>query len=325
MKDSSRNYTADRDTALLQYLYDILAGQSRSGIKAYLTRGQVTVNGQSTTAFDHPVHKGDRIAILDRGTMVKKRGGEKETRVKIVFEDEWLIVVDKRSGVLSMSTGAEGEVTAYSLISDYLKRMHGRNAKVFIVHRLDRETSGLIIFAKDERTKQKLQENWREEVLERKYCAILEGRLPQQHGSVRSWLKENPKSLKVTSSPEDNGGKEAITHYEAISSGRRFSLAEFELETGRKHQIRVHASLLGCPVTGDRRYGAKENPLGRIALHARSIAFRHPVTGRILSFDTGVPGAFKAVIKDDSREETPSATKRNAGKEIPGEGRSKRL
>ena len=290
---------ADRDSALLRYMYENMQGQSRSAVKAYLTRGQVTVNGQSTTAFDYPVHNGDRIMIHDKGIMVKKRGGEKDTRVKIVFEDDWLIVVDKRSGVLSMSTGRPGETTAYSLLSDYVKRVYGKDSKIFIVHRIDRETSGLIIFSKDEKTKHALQENWNSSVLERKYCAILEGRPPENQGTVHSWLSENPKSLKVTSSPTDDGGKESVTHYRVLSHGKHYSLVEFELETGRKHQIRVHSALLGCPVTGDRRYGAADNPAGRIALHARSIVFRHPVTGKVMSFDTGLPNIFKAVMKDD--------------------------
>lgn len=298
-RDSGRTLIADRDSALLRYMYENMQGQSRSAVKAYLTRGQVTVNGQSTTAFDYPVHKGDRIMIHDKGIMVKKRGGEKDTRVKIVFEDDWLIVVDKRSGVLSMSTGRPGETTAYSLLSDYVKRVYGKDSKIFIVHRIDRETSGLIIFSKDEKTKHALQENWNSSVLERKYCAILEGRPPENQGTVHSWLSENPKSLKVTSSPTDDGGKESVTHYRVLSHGKHYSLVEFELETGRKHQIRVHSALLGCPVTGDRRYGAADNPAGRIALHARSIVFRHPVTGKVVSFDTGLPNIFKAVMKDD--------------------------
>lgn len=298
-RDSGRTLIADRDSALLRYMYENMQGQSRSAVKAYLTRGQVTVNGQSTTAFDYPVHKGDRIIIHDKGIMVKKRGGEKDTRVKIVFEDDWLIVVDKRSGVLSMSTGRPGETTAYSLLSDYVKRVYGKDSKIFIVHRIDRETSGLIIFSKDEKTKHALQENWNSSVLERKYCAILEGRPPENQGTVHSWLSENPKSLKVTSSPTDDGGKESVTHYRVLSHGKHYSLVEFELETGRKHQIRVHSALLGCPVTGDRRYGAADNPAGRIALHARSIVFRHPVTGKVMSFDTGLPNIFKAVMKDD--------------------------
>ena len=298
-RDSGRTLIADRDSALLRYMYENMQGQSRSAVKAYLTRGQVTVNGQSTTAFDYPVHKGDRIMIHDKGIMVKKRGGEKDTRVKIVFEDDWLIVVDKRSGVLSMSTGRPGETTAYSLLSDYVKRVYGKDSKIFIVHRIDRETSGLIIFSKDEKTKHALQENWNSSVLERKYCAILEGRPPENQGTVHSWLSENPKSLKVTSSPTDDGGKESVTHYRVLSHGKHYSLVEFELETGRKHQIRVHSALLGCPVTGDRRYGAADTPAGRIALHARSIVFRHPVTGKVMSFDTGLPNIFKAVMKDD--------------------------
>lgn len=298
-RDSGRTLIADRDSVLLRYMYENMQGQSRSAVKAYLTRGQVTVNGQSTTAFDYPVHKGDRIMIHDKGIMVKKRGGEKDTRVKIVFEDDWLIVVDKRSGVLSMSTGRPGETTAYSLLSDYVKRVYGKDSKIFIVHRIDRETSGLIIFSKDEKTKHALQENWNSSVLERKYCAILEGRPPENQGTVHSWLSENPKSLKVTSSPTDDGGKESVTHYRVLSHGKHYSLVEFELETGRKHQIRVHSALLGCPVTGDRRYGAADNPAGRIALHARSIVFRHPVTGKVMSFDTGLPNIFKAVMKDD--------------------------
>ena len=297
-RDSGRTLIADRDSALLRYMYENMQGQSRSAVKAYLTRGQVTVNGQSTTAFDYPVHKGDRIMIHDKGIMVKKRGGEKDTRVKIVFEDDWLIVVDKRCGVLSMS-GRPGETTAYSLLSDYVKRVYGKDSKIFIVHRIDRETSGLIIFSKDEKTKHALQENWNSSVLERKYCAILEGRPPENQGTVHSWLSENPKSLKVTSSPTDDGGKESVTHYRVLSHGKHYSLVEFELETGRKHQIRVHSALLGCPVTGDRRYGAADNPAGRIALHARSIVFRHPVTGKVMSFDTGLPNIFKAVMKDD--------------------------
>lgn len=299
-RNSGRTFTAGKDSPLLQYLFELLDGQSKTSIKACLSHGQVTVNGQSTTAFDYPVRKGDRITVMDKGIMVRKRGGEKDTRVKIVFEDDWLIVVDKRSGVLSMSTGKEGEVTAYSLMSDYVKRMYGKNSKIFIVHRIDKETSGLIIFSKDERAKHTLQDNWNSSVLERKYCAVLEGRPEKASGTVHSWLTENPKTLKVSSSPVDNGGKESVTHYKVLDGSRHFSLVEFELETGRKHQIRVHAALMGCPVTGDRRYGAKENPVGRIALHARSIVFRHPVTRKVLSFDTGIPSSFKAVIKNDT-------------------------
>ena len=302
-RNTGRTFKVDKEIQLLQYLIEICKGQSKTSVKAYLSHGQIQVNGQNISAFDYNLKRGDRLEILDKGVMVKKRRGEKDTRVNIVYEDEYLIVVDKRSGLLTMSSGAPGDVTAYSLLFDYVKRMYGRDSRIFIVHRIDRETSGLIIFAKDQRTKEKMQENWNDSIISRKYAAILEGHPAEDRGTITSWLTENPKSLKVSSSPVDNGGKKAVTHYKVLESGKHFSLAEFELETGRKHQIRVHASLLGCPVTGDRRYGASDNPAGRLALHARSITFRHPATGKVLSFDTGLPNVFKSVMKEDM--ETP--------------------
>ena len=298
-RNSGRIFSISKDAQLLQYLLEICKGQSRTSVKSYLTHGQIRVNGQSISAFDYKLKRGDCLEILDKGIMVKKRKGEKDTRVNIIYEDDYLIVVDKRSGLLTMSSGADGEVTAYSLLYDYVKRMYGRESRVFIVHRIDRETSGLVIFAKDQRTKEAMQANWNDSIISRKYAAILEGCPTEICGTVTSWLTENPKSLKVSSSPVDNGGKKAITNYKVLTHGRHYSLTEFELETGRKHQIRVHASLLGCPVTGDRRYGAKDNPAGRLALHARSITFRHPATGKVLSFDTGLPNVFKSVMKED--------------------------
>lgn len=301
-RNQGRNFIVGSENTLLQYLFEVCKGQSRTSVKSYLPHGQVTVNGQSVTAFDLPLHKGDRVSILEKGVMVKKRKGEKDTRVNIIYEDEYLIVIDKRSGLLTMSTGKEGEVTAYSLLSDYVKRMYGRNSKIFIVHRIDRETSGLVVFAKDERTKEELQYDWNERVLERKYIAIVEGRPAESEGRIVSWLKERLRTMKVHSSPVDNGGKEAVTNYRVLSSGKHLSLVEFELETGRKHQIRVHSSeLLGCPVAGDKKYGANGNPLGRLALHAKTITFRHPVTGKVLSFDTGLPSTFKAAMKEDGQ------------------------
>ena len=229
-----------------------------------------------------------------------------DTRVRIVYEDEHLIVADKRHAVLTMSTGREGEVTAYSLLTGYVRRQAARagrktapgEPRIFIVHRLDRDTSGLIIFAKDEQTQARLQDGWNENILERKYVAVVEGTPQEKSGTCTSWLNENPKSLKMTSSPVDNGGKKAVTHYNTISSAGGYSLVEFELETGRKNQIRIHASEMGCPVAGDKKYGARSNPLGRLALHAQSIAFRHPWTRKMMRFDTGIPRIFKSMFSE---------------------------
>ncbi len=301
-KVSGRRFTVEHDDTLLQYLFEICKGQSRTAVKAYLSHGQIVVNNQNITAFDFMLKTGDRLTILDKGMMVKKHGGEKDSRVKIVYEDENIIVVDKRCNVLTMSTGKEGEATAYSLMSDYVKRMYGRESKVFIVHRLDRETSGLLIFARDPKTQERLQDHWNDNVMERRYVAVLEG-VPQETGGiVTTWLKENTQSMKVWSSPVDNGGKKAVTRYKVLEQAgwpyERYSLVEFELETGRKNQIRVHARELGCPVTGDRKYGAERNPLSRLALHARSLSFRHPYSGKVMRFDTGIPTAFKGLMQD---------------------------
>lgn len=303
---SGRRFTVGHDSQLLEYLMEVCTGQSRTAVKGYLSHGQVTVNEQNITAFDFPLKKGDRLMILDKGIMVKKAGGVRDSRVKIVYEDKWLMVIDKRHSVLTMSAGTPGEATAYSLMSDYVKRMYGREAKVFIVHRLDRETSGLLILAKDQETQERLQDGWKDNVPERRYIAVTEGTPPQKEGTVTSWLTEHPKSLKVSSSPIDNGGKKAVTSYKVLISGEesgvqkhmRHSLVEFNLETGRKNQIRIHASEMGCPISGDKKYGAKDNPLGRLALHARSIVFRHPHTGKTMKFDTGIPAQFKLLAEN---------------------------
>lgn len=220
----------------------------------------------------------------------------RKAEISIVFEDDDIIIVNKPSGLLTMSTGREDEVTAYTLLTDHVKRRNPR-ARIFIVHRLDRDTSGLLIFAKTPDTKYALQDYWDEAVLERRYVAVTEGVPAEPSGKIVSWLKENNKSFIVTSSPTDNGGQKAITNYKVLKTCGKYALAEFELETGRKNQIRVHASsVLGTPVAGDRKYGASHSPLNRLALHAESIRFKHPWTGEILSFSTGIPRAFLSLF-----------------------------
>lgn len=238
-----------------------------------------------------------------------------EKGINIVYEDKWLIVVDKPSGMLSMSTGRSGrpnEITAYNLLTDYVRESRS-SGRVFIVHRLDRDTSGLLVFAKDEDTKLSLQENWNEAVLERKYVAVLEGRIEDSEGWIETWLYENPKSMKVHCYPIDerdivaardgrcvfaerNGWKYASTHCLTTLKGQDYTLVEFELETGRKNQIRVHAQWIGHPIAGDKKYDARTNPLGRLALHAKTLSFIHPWTGKTLSFSSPVPKAFRKLI-----------------------------
>ena len=223
-------------------------------------------------------------------------------KLDILYEDDCIIVADKPSGLLTMSTGKEGEITAYSILTDYVRSARGgRNTRdkgrIFIVHRLDRDTSGVIVFAKDEQTKHALQDDWNETILERKYIAAVEGTPEYDEGTVASYLKDNPKSMKVSSSWTDNGGKYSVTHFKVLRSSGQYSLVEFELETGRKNQIRVHASVIGNPVAGDRKYGSVSNPLHRLCLHASTLAFHHPRTGQLLRFDTGIPKDFMRLCR----------------------------
>ncbi len=236
-------------------------------------------------------------------SMRKNRRHKNEDDLKIVYEDRWLIVVEKPSGLLSMSAGHTGEETAYSMLTGYA-------GKVFIVHRLDRDTSGLLVFAKDFDTKEALQTNWNEAVLERKYTAILEGDIADEEGWIETWLYESPKSMKVHSyafRSGDDPSKPPRKDWQYASSrcrnlkrgqieGKPYTCVEFNLETGRKNQIRVHSEWIGHPIAGDRKYGAQTNPFGRLGLHAQALAFIHPWTGKTMKFTSPLPRCFRKLV-----------------------------
>lgn len=270
------------DSALLEYLFETLGRQqSRTSIRNLLSSGRIMVNGTVRTAFDFGLKEGDEVRIAERGNI--NAVTSVDDRLKVLYEDRWLLVVEKGCGLPTISTGRENEKTAYSILTDYVRRRN-RSSRVFIVHRLDRDTSGLLVFAKDEETKLLMQENWNDCVRERKYTAVSEGNFDRQEGRIVSWLKENPKSLKMSCSSEDNGGKRAVTYYKVLRQGRNHAMLEVELETGRKNQIRVQLSYIGHPISGDRKYDASGNLFGRLALHASALSFIHPHTGKLLEF-----------------------------------------
>lgn len=312
---TGQKFKVAHEAALLQYLFEILPGQSRTGVKNLLSKGQVLVNGEGRTAFDHPLKTGDVITILPKGISIARsvREDARDTVTKagvtILFEDENYIVADKPSGMLTVATGKEKD-TLYSLLNAYVKvnaRMQrkedliaGREpdrstAKIWIVHRLDRGTSGVLVFAKNERAKDILQSKWKELVAERKYVAWLEGILENDRGAVQSWLVENPKSLKMNSFPDEvRDGQLAITHYKVLSRSRHYTQVEFQLETGRKNQIRVHAAVdLDHPIAGDEKYGAQTDPVKRLALHAANLVFRNPFSGKMVRCSSPLPECFE--------------------------------
>lgn len=306
-------YTVQHSSPLLKYLYEIMPDQSRTSVKRYLEDSRIQVNGEIITAFDHQLRHGDVIAVVPKGVAITEsvRTGAKEEAaskgVKVIYEDEWIIVIDKKAGVPTIRQSTKESDTAYSILTAYVKAKAGAErhhlkiyskgpARVFIVHRIDMGTSGLLLFAKDERTKDLLQSKWNSMVLERKYRAVVEGSIVPPNGTVESWLTDNEKSFKVSSSPVDDGGEHAVSHYRTVVPGKKYSAVDFELETGRKNQIRVHCQDLGHPIVGDRKYGASTNPIKRLGLHAATLVFRHPQTNEILRFTSPVPKEFDAII-----------------------------
>lgn len=285
-----RLITVSEANTLLPFLLELLKDQSRSSVKALLSRGQISVNGRVTRQFDEELNPNDTVSInYGRGKVEFSN-----PLLKILWEDDDLIVVNKREGLLSVSTDRVKERTAYRLLSDYVKKTDPRN-KIFVLHRLDRDTSGIMMFAKNQCVKERLQSNWGSMITTRTYVAVVEGRPEKETDLIVSNLVENRKMQVYVSLEGD--GKEAITRYRLLQTNNRYSLLELDLETGRKNQIRAQMQSIGHPVAGDSKYGAETNPAGRLMLHARKLCFIHPTTGEEMRFETRIPDAFTSTTK----------------------------
>lgn len=274
------------ETPLLEFLLQALAGKSRTAVKSMLTRRIVLVDGEIVTHAKHPLAAGQIVSIGDKTPETPKalRG------LKILFEDDLVIVIEKEAGLLSVAADTGSERSAQSTLSDYIKRKNARQ-KVFIVHRLDRDTSGVMMFVKDKEVQRNFRTHWQEIVLARTYSVVVEGRVAKESGTIQSWL-HGTDSLRTWSDQNPENGQKAISHYKVTERTADFSLLEVELETGRKNQIRVHMQDLGHPVVGDSKYGAQGNPIGRLGLHAHALTFVHPRTGEHLAFESKVPREF---------------------------------
>lgn len=278
------------EAPLLEWLLKNV-NESRTKIKATLQGRGIRVDGKTVTQFDFTLQPGMKVAV---SKTKRNQHSFKSRYVKIVYEDRWLIVVEKNIGILSMAAG-HSSLNVKSVLDDYFKKSR-QKCTAHVVHRLDRDTSGLMVYAKDIETEQILEHNWHQIVYDRRYMAVLSGEVIQDEGTIENWLKDN-KAYVTYSSPTDNGGKLAITHYHVLARTTEHSLVEFKLETGRKNQIRVHASDMGHPVCGDPKYGNGDDPLHRLCLHAWLLCFTHPVTGQPMEFETPVPTAFKQLFR----------------------------
>ena len=284
------HFVVNESAGLLDFLLANVK-ESRTKVKATLQGRGIKVNGKCVTQFDFQLTPGMRVAV---SKTKRNQQGFKSRYVKIVYEDRWLVVVEKNVGILSMAAG-HSSLNVKTVLDDYFHKSRQR-CRAHVVHRLDRDTSGLMVYAKDMDTEQIFEHNWHDIVYDRRYVAVVSGEMEQDGGTVANWLKDN-KAYITYSSPVDNGGKYAVTHFHVLARTTEHSLVEFKLETGRKNQIRVHTADMGHPVCGDVKYGNGDDPLHRLCLHAYMLCFTHPVTHERMEFETPVPTAFRRMFK----------------------------
>ncbi|MGL5175452.1 MAG: RluA family pseudouridine synthase [Cetobacterium sp.] len=286
------NFKVVEKNELMKFLIEKLTKQSKNNIKTLLSKEQIMVNGKVERQFNLILNPGDEVTV----SWEKNRNDKTPKGIKILFEDSDIVVIEKECGLLSIATEKKSnENTAYKLLMDYIKSKNKRE-RIFIVHRLDKDTSGVMIFAKSEDVKNKLQENWNDLVLEREYAVIVEGVVKEKKGQIKSYLKENKAFTTYSVKDDKTGGKLAITNYKVEKTKGKYTYLKAALETGRKNQIRVHMSDIGHPVVGDKKYGAQTNILKRLGLHAHTLRIQHPVTNKTMSFVSPTPKEFIRII-----------------------------
>ncbi len=291
------DYKVTEPAELMQFLMTRITGISRTKAKELLSQRMVYVDKVITTQYNAPLRPGQLVQVAKnrhKHDLVSKW-------VKIVYEDAFIIVVEKKEGILTNALPGARQQNVKSILDEYVKRTN-KGFAVHTVHRLDRETSGLLLFAKRRDIQQTFTDNWKDIVTDRRYIAVVQGEMEKDNGTVVSWLTDN-KMFVTYSSMSDNGGKRAITNYRTLKRKNGYSLVELKLDTGRKNQIRIHMQDLKHPIVGDFKYGSNEeehgdhcDPIGRICLHAFRLQFTHPITGELLKFETPYPTSFTALL-----------------------------
>ncbi len=270
----------EKNDSLLNYLYEQDLPYTKTKLKSLLKHRCISINGEATSQFDEAIFKGDTIVIVPHNRSL-------DTPLNIIYEDKNLLVIDKPYGLLTIATDKDEDLTAYKLASAYIKQENPKN-KIFVIHRLDRDTSGVLLLAKNQKTQSLYQKDWNSNVLDRNYIAIVEGVMEKEAGTVESFLQEN----KTTHMYSTHSGLKAITHYKVIRKTKENTVVSVRLDTGRKNQIRVHMFDLGHPIVGDKKYGAQTNPLNRMGLHAYRLKVQNPETGKVYEFKAPLPRNF---------------------------------
>ena len=275
-------YYVKEEALLLDFLYKNIKHKSKNNIKKILVNS-VLVDDKKVSNYAYLLKKGQIVKIVNHIVL------KNNITLDIIYEDKDIIVINKPSGLLTIATKKEKEKTLYHYVLDYLKI---KREKIFIVHRLDRDTSGVVMFAKKERIKNVYQNNWNSLVIKRGYMAIVKGKI-DAHGTIKSYLKENKEGIVYIS--KDKKGKEAITNYVRVKSNNNYSLVDIDIKTGRKNQIRVHMHSIGYPIVGDRKYGCQDNILKRLGLHAYVLEIVNPLNKKKMTFRASLPDCFSKI------------------------------
>ncbi|MGX8689497.1 MAG: RluA family pseudouridine synthase [Bacteroidaceae bacterium] len=291
--DNIKSFEVKEETTLLPFLFTTLSGLSKTEVKSMLKYKHVAIKGAAVTQFDTPLLPGDKVEVNFGRSFYKFNNPQ----VKVLYEDEWMVVIEKASGLLSVANDTSKEKNAYHILRDYV-RHDNPQAELYVCHRLDQYTSGILIFAKDEALQKEMRANWDFYVKERKYMCVTENVPPKAEDTIESLLTQN-EHLRVHSTNDESVGQLAVTHYRVIQSRGRYALIDVEIFTGKKNQIRVHMSEMGCPIAGDMKYGAETNPLRRLMLHNYRLAFIHPVSGELMRFSLPTPTAFRKLTQPD--------------------------
>lgn len=276
-------YIVKENEILIEFLKKMFSNLSKNSVKSLLHNEKVFVNGNMTTKYNYELNAGDIVEIREK---VAKN-------IDIIYEDKDIIVINKPSGLLTVATEKEKNKTAYHLVMEYLKKKN-KNNRIFIIHRLDKDTSGIIMFAKNERAKHLYQDNWNNIVKKRCYYAVIDGKMENKEGTIKSYLKENGN---MVYSVKDRSGKLAVTEYKVLKERKNISLLDINLKTGRKNQIRVHMKENKTPILGDLKYGEKSKLINRLALHAYKLELINPVTKKLLIFEASMPNEIKTLFK----------------------------
>lgn len=276
-------YIVKENEILIEFLKKTFSNLSKNNVKSLLHNEKVFVNGNMTTKYNYELNVGDTVEIREK---VAKN-------IDIIYEDKDIIVINKPSGLLTVATEKEKNKTAYHLVMEYLKKKN-KNNRIFIIHRLDKDTSGIIMFAKNERAKHLYQDNWNDIVKKRCYYAVIDGKMENKEGTIKSYLKENGN---MVYSVKDRSGKLAITEYKVLKERKNISLLDINLKTGRKNQIRVHMKENKTPILGDLKYGEKSKLINRLALHAYKLELINPVTKKLLIFEASMPNEIKTLFE----------------------------